>query len=258
MHSEAGKALQARARAAFADVPVRFGPTGARGAARRRAGIKSSGQRVALIEKRRRAGTNVVERFFSGVNTLAKAGVLPGLGMAGRGMQLQAIGRQQLARVPSAAKVGAAVGGSLGAAFAYESITGRSPARTVFEAGRGLFNELGRSERGIRSQRSVRMPTSTNGQHTVVRTWQTFPGGPVFARFSDGHIEVQKKDGTIKHFRPYRPVVIPRRWNARSMSRVATALKRQRKTATKILQITGGVPKRTVRVASTPHRSVDV
>lgn len=79
--------------------------------------------------------------------------------------------------------------------------------------------------------------------HVVVRTWQTFPGGPVFARLADGHIAVQKKDGTIKHFRPYRPVVIPRKWNARSMSRVATALKRQRKTATKIMQITGGMPK---------------
>jgi len=79
--------------------------------------------------------------------------------------------------------------------------------------------------------------------HIVVRTWQTFPGGPVFARLADGHIAVQKKDGTIKHFRPYRPVVIPRKWNARSMSRVATALKRQRKTATKIMQITGGMPK---------------
>ena len=79
--------------------------------------------------------------------------------------------------------------------------------------------------------------------HVVVRTWQTFPGGPIFARLADGHIAVQKKDGTIKHFRPYRPVVIPRKWNARSMSRVATALKRQRKTATKIMQITGGMPK---------------
>ena len=79
--------------------------------------------------------------------------------------------------------------------------------------------------------------------HVVVRTWQTFPGGPVFARLADGHIAVQKKDGTIKHFRPYRPVVIPRKWNARSMSRVATALKRQRKTAVKIMKITGGMPK---------------
>ena len=69
-------------------------------------------------------------------------------------------------------------------------------------------------------------------------------GAPMrFARLADGHIAVKKKDGTIKHFRPYRPVVIPKTWNARSMSRVATALKRQRKTATKIMKLTGGMPK---------------
>ena len=97
--------------------------------------------------------------------------------------------------------------------------------------------------------------------HVAVNQWQTFPGGPVFTRFADGHIEVQKKDGTIKHFRPYRPVVIPRKWNARSMSRVATALKRQRKIATKILQLTGGVPKRKERVVvarATTHKAIDV
>jgi len=104
------------------------------------------------------------------------------------------------------------------------------------------------------------MPTQTAMavQHVAIRQWQTFPGGPVFTRFQDGHIEVGRKDGTIKHFRPYRPVVIPRKWDARSMRRVATALKRQRKTATKILQLTGGVPKRTVRVVGKAHTSVDV
>ncbi len=91
--------------------------------------------------------------------------------------------------------------------------------------------------------RSLAVGQELPPSHQVVRTWQTFPGGPVFARLADGHIAVQKKDGTIKHFRPYRPVVIPRKWNARSMGRVATALKRQRKTATKIMQITGGMPK---------------
>ena len=96
-------------------------------------------------------------------------------------------------------------------------------------------------------------------QHVLVNQWQTFPGGPVFSRFADGHIEVTKKNGVVRHYRPYRPVVIPKKWDARAMRRVATALKRQRKTATKILQLTGGVPKKTVRVGGgTPHRSVDV
>lgn len=116
---------------------------------------------------------------------------------------------------------------------------------------RALTSGFGRESAASPVARRQQMPSRGRlavGQdlppsHVVVRTWQTFPGGPVFARLADGHIAVQKKDGTIKHFRPYRPVVIPRKWNARSMSRVATALKRQRKTATKIMQITGGMPK---------------
>lgn len=79
--------------------------------------------------------------------------------------------------------------------------------------------------------------------HQVVKVWETWPGGPRFAKMADGHLVAQRKDGTLKHYRPYRPVVIPRKWDARSMRRVATALKRQRKTATKIMQMTGGMPK---------------
>lgn len=176
---------------------------------------------------------------------------IPGVGMlsSGRALQLRAIGRQQMARVPFAGKAAVAGGVGLGGAAAFELATGRSPAVAVREAvqtiGRGLLRPSRRPQMAPRGGLAVgqELPPS----HVVVRTWQTFPGGPVFARLADGHIAVQKKDGTIKHFRPYRPVVIPRKWNARSMSRVATALKRQRKIATKILQITGGVPKRTVR-----------
>lgn len=173
---------------------------------------------------------------------------LPGVGMAGRGMQVQSIGRQTLARVPLPAKIVASAAAGTGVAAAVEFTTGRSPARILHDVARAPFT-------GQRREPMARAgPLQVGGvlppAHQVVRTWQTFPGGPIFARMADGHIVVQKKDGTLKHFRPYRPVVIPRKWNARSMSRVATALKRQRKTATKILQITGGVPKRTVRVGA--------
>lgn len=172
---------------------------------------------------------------------------LPGLGMAGRAMQLRAIGRQQLARVPLPVKV---IGGAVGITAATEAITGESPIPFVrgrlMDAGRGLGERIGGSQRTKargRTMNGLQVGQQLPPSHVIVRTWQTFPGGPVFARMADGHIAVQKKDGTIKHYRPYRPVVIPRKWNARSMSRVATALKRQRKTATKIMQITGGMPK---------------
>lgn len=212
-----------------------------------------------------RRGQGVIREIITTLGAVARGEAnfpLPGVGMAGRALQLRAIGRQQLARVPLPAKVvGTAVAGT-GAAALVEVLTGRSPARILHDVGTAPFRG-GQALPG-RQQQVARRGALTVGQelppsHVVVRTWQTFPGGPVFARLADGHIAVQKKDGTIKHFRPYRPVVIPRKWNARSMSRVATALKRQRKVATKILQITGGVPKRTVQyVGGKAHRSVDV
>jgi hypothetical protein len=55
--------------------------------------------------------------------------------------------------------------------------------------------------------------------HTVVRRWDTAPGPgvtgggryPIFAMLADGHIVVQKLDGVIKHYRPYKPLVIGKR-----------------------------------------------
>lgn len=173
---------------------------------------------------------------------------LPVFGGTGRAMQIRAITRQQIARVPLPAKI---IGGAVGVTAVTEAVTGQSPIplarQGLMGLGRGLGQQLSGSGPRRRTQqmpsRGLAVGQELPPSHQVVRVWQTFPGGPVFARLADGHIAVQKKDGTIKHFRPYRPVVIPRKWNARSMSRVATALKRQRKTATKIMQITGGMPK---------------
>jgi len=179
----------------------------------------------------------------------------------GRGQQVQAIIRQQAARVPVPARVAALGGAVFGVERAIEATTGRSPAKMFFDLTQGRGRDV--FDTGKQPSRQPRRAPMAEGNgalaHVAVNQWQTFPGGPVFTRFADGHIEVQKKNGTIKHFRPYRPVVIPRKWNARSMSRVATALKRQRKTATKILKLTGGVPTKTVRIGGgKPHRSVDV
>ena len=43
---------------------------------------------------------------------------------------------------------------------------------------------------------------------TIVKTWNT--GTAQFARLADGRIAVQKKDGTIKVYRPQKHIVIPR------------------------------------------------
>lgn len=201
----------------------------------------------------RRPSQSIVQQVMGVAKDLFRFGTgqtdLPGpvLGGVGAPGQLQAIGRQQLARIPLTARVigGAAIGTA--AAGAIEVGTGRSPAGLVHDFALGAGRRVAQPRAPRRPQMarrgSLQVGQELPPSHVVVRTWQTFPGGPIFARLADGHIAVQKKDGTIKHFRPYRPVVIPRKWNARSMSRVATALKRQRKTAVKILRITGGVPK---------------
>ena len=43
---------------------------------------------------------------------------------------------------------------------------------------------------------------------TIVKVWHT--GTAQFARLLDGRIAVQRKDGTIKTYRPQKHIVIPR------------------------------------------------
>jgi hypothetical protein len=102
---------------------------------------------------------------------------------------------------------------------------GFAPGKTVGSVG-GMASMLG----------------AVGGQQGAVKSWVA--GGRPFSLLADGRISVVKKNGVVKTYRPYRPVSIPRKWNARSMGRVATALKRQRKTAQKVIQMTGGSGKR--------------
>lgn len=166
-----------------------------------------------------------------------------------RAAQFQAIARQQLARVPLAAKV---AGGAVGATALSEALTGQSPIplgrELLLRTGKGFGKRTGSPGQVATRRESMPRQLAVGEElppaHVVVRTWQTFPGGPVFARLADGHIAVRKKDGTIKHYRPYRPVCIPKKFDAKAMRRVATALKRQRKAATAVMKLTGGMPKR--------------
>ena len=77
----------------------------------------------------------------------------------------------------------------------------------------------------------------------ATRTWTPFIGGPTFTRY-DGlggtRIAVTRKNGTIKVYRPYHPVVIPKRWNTSSMRRVDRSMKRLQKVAIGIVKMTGG------------------
>tara|TARA_Y100000310_G_scaffold69619_1_gene65151 strand:- start:224 stop:478 length:255 start_codon:yes stop_codon:yes gene_type:complete len=70
--------------------------------------------------------------------------------------------------------------------------------------------------------------------HTVVRLWDTAPGPgvtggglyPLFAMLADGHIVVQKLDGTIKHYRPYKPLVIGKRPTIQTLVRAEKKINR--------------------------------
>ncbi len=93
----------------------------------------------------------------------------------------------------------------------------------------------------------------------ATRTWQTFAGGPTFTRydgFGGARISVTKKAGTIKVYRPYKPVVIPKNWKGRAMGRVATALKHQQKMAIKIVQLAGGEAHATKRAKQPTHQQL--
>lgn len=138
------------------------------------------------------------------------------------------------------------IGGSVAAGMAAEKLgdfsgiekyTRKALVEKDFFPGSGLVEKV-LGVNGIK-QGDKTMP---HPQVTQVGSWST--GTAVFYRLSDGKIGTWKRNGVWKTWRPYRPVVIPKKWDSRAMSRVATALKRQRKTATKILQLTGGVPRR--------------
>lgn len=85
--------------------------------------------------------------------------------------------------------------------------------------------------------------TSGGASAEAVGSWST--GTATFHRLANGKIGTVKKNGVWKEWRPYRPVVIPKRWNSRTMGRVTTALKRQQKTAIDIVKLTGGSAKKT-------------
>jgi hypothetical protein len=84
------------------------------------------------------------------------------------------------------------------------------------------------------------LPSSEEG---ISHQWTA--NGVTFSYLTNGMIEVVKRNGRIRRYRPYRPVTIPKKWNARAMGRVATALKRHREMALDIVRISGGIPYRT-------------
>jgi len=69
---------------------------------------------------------------------------------------------------------------------------------------------------------------------TVVKVWTT--GTANFARLVDGRIAVQKKDGTIKVYRPQKHIVIPRNPRVGTLIRADKRLKRLTKGLRKVVK----------------------
>jgi hypothetical protein len=80
--------------------------------------------------------------------------------------------------------------------------------------------------------------------HQVVRQWDTAPGPgvtggglyPIFNLLADGHIWVQKLDGAVKHYRPYRPLVIGKNPSISKLARVERRIERAAKSFRKHLR----------------------
>lgn len=79
--------------------------------------------------------------------------------------------------------------------------------------------------------------------NVIVKVWDT--GTARFARDASGMHYVLKKDGTVKRFRPPRPVCIPKKWDSRSMSRVMRRLGSHQNAAIKLVKMMGGSASKT-------------
>ena len=86
--------------------------------------------------------------------------------------------------------------------------------------------------------------TSIEEMHGVAYQWDTAPGSgvtgggryPVFSRLADGHIAVKRLNGTIKHYRPYKPFVIGKRPSIQKLARAERLINRFAKSFKKHLR----------------------
>jgi len=79
------------------------------------------------------------------------------------------------------------------------------------------------------------------GGDTIVKKWHAgnfADGSPVpFWRTLDGWIYVQRADGTVKRYRPYKSVVLGKRPSSKQINRAINKLKREDKTYHKLTRL---------------------
>lgn len=163
------------------------------------------------------------------VGAIGRGGRLRGAGgFAGSTFQIgtaKGAGAAARARgfIPSARRIGqvalsAAAGAALSQGF-----------EEVFQGGLPLHRGTGQS---------ISTLPGVGGQlppgNVVVKTWNT--GTAQFARLLDGRIAVQRKDGTIKTYRPQKHIVIPRNPRVGTLIRADKRLKRLTKGLKKVVK----------------------
>jgi len=104
----------------------------------------------------------------------------------------------------------------------------------------GLFGGNGMAHPSAGTSIAIRPSGPTGmgimpGGDQIVKTWHA--NGIPFWRTLDGWIYVQRKDGTVKRYRPYKSVVLGKRPSSKQINRAINKLKREDKTYHKLTRL---------------------
>jgi hypothetical protein len=97
--------------------------------------------------------------------------------------------------------------------------------------GNGVSHPQAGTSIAIRPSGPVGMGIMPGGDQ-IVKTWHA--NGIPFWRTMDGWIYVQRKDGTVKRYRPYKSVVLGKRPSSKQVNRAINKLKREDKIYSKL------------------------
>ena len=193
-------------------------------------GVYQAPKKAAVREQLRRARGGKPPTTLQAGGGFAKTTLMAGVGGPGPSTLLGVAGRFARVAAPGIAlrfaqrsagpASAAALGGIVGAA-AERQFAGRGQQMPHRGAGKptGLLPGVGGS-----------LPS----KDTVVKVWTT--GTANFARLLDGRIAVQKKDGTIKTYRPQKHIVIPRNPRVGTLIRADKRLERLTKGLRKVVR----------------------
>jgi len=136
----------------------------------------------------------------------------PEIMQAGVGAGLIPLAKTLLPHVKTGVQM---IGGYLTGRAAEEVFTNGNGDDTTGRQRYGGLTDLGLEGPGVFRPQDV-TPTMYG---TVTKQWVA--NGTLFQRNEDGTISVQKKDGTVKTYRPYKPIVFGKKLDARKLARVA-------------------------------------